>query len=630
MRKQGPSAWGIGIALALFGSAPLHAGQILHAVPLAQVRLLPGEFKSRQDLHRQVLLSYDPDRLLHNFRVNAGLASTAKPYGGWESPGVGLRGHFTGHYLSACALMYGATGDPRFRERTDQLVPELAKCQAALGGDYLSAFPASQFDVLETKFFDGVWAPYYTIHKIMAGLIDAYEQTGNRQALEVATRMADYFAARINQLTPEAIERMTRTDYKGNPVNEYGGIAESFLALYRITGEARYLAVARVFMREWFIAPLAAGEDRLEKLHANTHIPQATSLAQAAALTGDARLLRAADYFWHAVTERHSFALGGNGFDEKFKAPGVEAADLTDLSAETCNTHNMLKLTRALFEQQPDCAYADYFEHALYNHILASVAPDTGSTTYHVSVKPGHFKVYGTHDNSMWCCTGSGIENTARYGEGIYFAGQDSLWVNLYIPSAVDLSERQFKLTQEANFPADDRITFRVECKKPVNLSLHFRLPGWLASAAEVKVNGKPLATKVIPAAGNYLKLDRPWRDGDTVELRLPMSVRVRPAMDDSRVASFYYGPVLLAGALGRQDMPPSDEATRAQGFHNLPVPPVPALSAILPATLKPVSGNPLHFTARVAGETNAVTTVTFLPFYKLHHERYSLYWRAN
>jgi uncharacterized protein len=614
----------------LAGMAQVQSASTLSAVPLAQVRLLPSEFKSRQDLHRQVILSYDVDRLLHNFRINAGLPSSAKPYGGWESPSVGLRGHFTGHYLSACALMYAATGDARFKERTDKLVAELAKCQAALGAGYLSAFPVKDFDVLETKFNDGVWAPYYTIHKIMAGLIDAYEQTGNRQALEVATRMADYFDTRISKLSPEAIEKMTRTDYKGNPVNEYGGIAESLLALYRLTGEERYLKLARVFMREWFIAPLAAGEDRLEKLHANTHIPQATSFAQAAAITGDERLFRAAANFWRIVTRQHSFALGGNAFDEKFKAPGVEAADLTDLSAETCNTHNTLKLTRALFEQQPDCAYADYFEQALYNHILASIAPDTGGTTYHVSVKPGHFKVYGTHDDSMWCRTGTGIENTARYGEGIYFTGTNALWVNLYIPSTMELPERGLKLTQQSKFPAEDKIMFTVACKQPANLSLHLRLPCWLASSAEVKVNGQSLAAKQIPAVGNYLALDRQWRDGDKVELRLPISVRVRPAMDDAKLVSFFYGPVLLAGALGTQDMPASDVTTSPQGFHNRPVPPVPMLASIAPSALRPATDKPLHFTVPVSDGTNQTRSVEFIPFYELHHQRYSPYWRAQ
>jgi DUF1680 family protein len=602
----------------------------LKEVPLAQIRLLESPFKQRQEVHRRLLLEYDLDRLLHNFRVNAGLPSNARPYGGWEAPAVGLRGHFVGHYLSASSLMYGATGDAQFKDRSDKLVAELGKCQAQLGGGYLSAFPASEFDVLETKFFDGVWAPYYTIHKILAGLVDAHEQTGNRQALEIATRMADYFESRISQLTPEAIENMTRTDYKGNPVNEYGGIAESWLALYRITGQERCLKLARVFMREWFIAPLAAGQDRLERLHANTHIPQATSFAQAAALTGEERLRTAAHFFWRCVTERHSFAVGGNAFDEKFKAPGVEAADLTDLSAETCNTHNLLKLTRALFEQRPDCAYADYYEHALYNHILASIAPDTGATTYHLSVKPGHFKVYGTREDSMWCCTGSGIENTARYGQGIYFAGTDSLWVNLYIPSTVNWPDREVALTQETLFPKADKVRLRLSCKKPIHLSLHLRLPGWLAAPARVAINGKLLPPEGVPGAGRYLTLSQRWSNGDTIELSLPMSVRVRPAMDDSAVVSFFHGPVLLAGALGKQDMPASDTATSPQQFHKLPAPPVPPLLAGLADALVAATNPPMHVRVAGAGSTNTPSEIPLVPFYDLHHQRYTVYWRTQ
>jgi DUF1680 family protein len=621
--RRGSSPWrGVFLAALVLCFSHSACGEEICAVPLAQVRLTDGPFKERQDLHRRVILSYDVDRLLHNFRVNAGLPSSAAPYGGWESPGVGLRGHFTGHYLSACSLMYAATGDAAFLERVDRLVSELAIVQGALGGGYLSAFPATEFDVLETKFFDGVWAPYYTIHKIMAGLIDAHEQAGNAQALEVAVRLADYFDARVARLAPEAVEQMTRTDYKGNPVNEFGGIAVSLLDLQRLTGDARYGRLARTFMREWFIAPLAAGEDRLAGLHANTHVPQAMSLA----LAGDARLEAAADFFWSQVTQRHSFAFGGNAFDEKFGQPGVEAADLTDLSGETCNTHNMLKLTRALFERRPDARYADYFEHALYNHILASVAPDTGVTTYHVSSKPGHFKVYGTHEHSMWCCTGSGIENTARYGEGVYYANADTLWVNLYIPSVVSLPAHGLTLTQDTSSPADDRVQFTVKASRPVALSVRLRRPAWLAGDPEVRVNDSVAATATSETDG-FLVLQRTWHDGDRIELRLPMAVRVRPAMDDPGTVSFYFGPVLLAGELGREQMPPSDSTTNQGEFRQIPVPRVPALASIGPAALTPVSGEPLRFIAPVAGGSG---TVSFIPFFDLHHQRYSIYWRAD
>ncbi|MEI6493315.1 MAG: beta-L-arabinofuranosidase domain-containing protein [Verrucomicrobiota bacterium] len=607
----------------------LHAAEKLTAVPLSQVRLLASDFKERQDLHRKILLGYDVDRLLYNFRVNAGLPAPGKPYGGWEAPGCGLRGHFTGHYLSACALMYAATGDKEFKERSDQIVAGLAKCQEAQGDGYLSAFPTHEFDVLETKCFSGVWAPYYTIHKIMAGLIDAYEQTGNKQALSVATRMADYFDRRITKLDPQTIDKMTRTDYTGNPVNEFGGFACALLSLHRITGEQRYLDLARVFMREWFITPLAAGEDSLEKMHANTHIPQVTSFALAAEITGDKRLLDAARNFWQLVTQRHSFAFGGNAFDEKFKAPGVEAADLTDLSGETCNTYNMLKLTRVLFEQRPECALGDYYELALYNHILASIAPDMGCTMYHLSAKPGHFKVYGTPEESMWCCNGTGIENTARYNEGIYYTGSNSLWVNLYIPSTVELPSLGIRLKQETKFPADDRVAFTIGCGQPTDFSLLLRLPGWLAGSAGVSVNGKPLPAETIPAAGHYLKIQRSWKDGDQVELRLPMSLRVRPSMDDPKVVSFFYGPILLAGELGSSNMPASDLATKQNQFSTWPTVPPPDLVSTDPGSFRAVPDKPQAFTQATAAGSNGADTVRFIPFYQVHHERYSIYWRT-
>jgi len=620
--------------LLLIGFMVLRLGEIqaaekLTAVPLSQVRLLAGDFKERQDLHQKILLGFDVDRLLYHFRVNAGLPSPGKPYGGWEAPGCGLRGHFTGHYLSACALMYAATGEAAFKQRADQLVAELAKCQEALGAGYLSAFPTHEFDVLETKCFSGVWAPYYTIHKIMAGLIDVYEQTGNRQALSVATRLADYFDRRIARLDPQTIEKMTRTDYTGGPVNEYGGFAGALLSLHRITGERRYLDLSRVFMREWFVAPLAAGEDRLDKLHANTHIPQATSFV-AAALTGDERLLDAADHFWRMVTLRHSFAFGGNAFDEKFKAPGVEAADLTDLSGETCNTYNMLKLTRVLFEQRPDCARADYYELALYNHILASVAPDTGCTMYHVSAKPGHFKVYGTPDQSMWCCNGTGIENTARYNEGIYYTGSNSLWVNLYIPSTVELQAQGIRMKQETKFPTADRIAFTIGCKQPTAFSLYLRLPGWLAGSAEVSVNGQALPAETVPSAGHYLKIQRSWKDGDRVELRLPMSLRIRPAMDNPKVVSFFYGPVLLAGELGTANMPASDQATKQNQFSAWPTVSPPDLASCEPDAFRADPNKPLEFIQTTTSVWNGAHAIRFIPFYKLHHERYSIYWKKT
>jgi hypothetical protein len=382
-------------------------------------------------------------------------------------------------------------------------------------------------------------------------------------------------------------------------------------------------------MRDWFIDPLARQEDRLAGLHANTHVPQATSIAQAA-VAGDQRLLAAAKFFWQAVTGRHSFAFGGNAFDEKFRGAGTEAADLTDLSGESCNTHNMLKLTRALFELDPRSDYADYFEHALYNHLLATVAPDSGATTYFMPARPGAFKAYGDPEQTLWCCTGTGIENTARYGEAIYFAAPATLWVNLYIPSTVDLPEQGLRLTQRTSYPSGGSVRLAVEATRPVRLALHLRVPAWAASPVRVAVNGRPVDVAGMPGQGRYVALERTWRNGDQIDLRLPLAVRVRPAMDDPNVVSFFYGPILLAGDLGTDGMPASDLVTKSTQFHETAPPVVPELASSKPGSLRAVTGpGPgLRFrvaTPRVAGRTY---TVDFVPFYELHHRRYSIYWR--
>ena len=602
-------------------AADVRADAPLTEVPLARIRLLDSPFKQRQDVHRKVLLQYDPDRLLHNFRVNAGIPSKAAPLGGWEAPGCGLRGHFTGHYLSACALMYAATGDAAFKDRVDRMVIALAECQLALGDGYLSAFPRSEFDKLEKDPFNGVWAPYYTIHKIMAGLLDAHEHAGNPRAREMVVAMADHFAGRIERLSPEVLEKMTLTNYKGNPVNEFGGIAEAFLDVYRLTRNPRHLAAARGFLRDWFIDPLARGEDRLARLHANTHIPQARSLVVASDFLDDPRLMRAARFFFDQVAEKRLFAFGGNSFDEKFGNPGVEAADLSDLTGETCNTHNMIRLASLLFDRTGDARYADFREHALVNHILASIAPE-GHTTYHVAAQPGRFKVYGKHDDCFWCCTGTGIENTARYAQGAYFTSAKGVWICQYLPSRVELPELGCALVQKSDFPVGDAIRFDVGCPRPVVAALRFRIPGWLAGSAVVSVNGVP-TTGV--REGSWLVLQRTWKDSDRISLRLPMRIRTRAAMDDPALVSFFRGPVLLAGDLGKEAMPDSDVVTNQTAFHALPAIKVPDLKTLSEDSIQAGTGGPSTFTATTADGGR----VPLVPFYQLHHRRYSLYWRA-
>ena len=437
-------------------------------VDSTHVRLLPGSpFYDRQELHRTGYVGHlDPDRLLFEYRKLAGLPQApgiTAGYAGWDSGFI--KGHMAGHYLSAASRMAAATGDDSFRTKADYLVAELAKCQQALNQDgYLAAFPSVALDWQEgsSKNSGGVVVPYYTIHKIMAGLVDAYHYLGNQQALDVALKMSAYLQKRLFALPPDRIECMFRTDQSRNPQIEFGGMSDVLSELYSVTGDKKQLQLAALFNRPWLIDPLAADEDHLKALHANTHIAQLVGVARYANLTGDATDARASENFWEIVTRHHSFAIGGDSFHEWFDGPDVEAGPSIDdgkrlppTTAESCDTYNMLKLTARLIERTPDRAdYADYFERALYNHLLATVAPDTGAMTYFTPLH-GDFRTYL---DGTYCCVGTGIENTARYSEGIYFQRPGQLWVNLYIPSALDWSAQGLTIKQEGFPPFADTV----------------------------------------------------------------------------------------------------------------------------------------------------------------------------
>ena len=600
-------------------------GQVIAAEPfdLANVRLLDGICCANQESDGKYLLALDPDRLLHNFRVNAKLPAPGEPYGGWEAANHGLRGHFVGHYLSACAEMYAATGDRRFLERGSLLVGELEKCQAALGGGYLSAFPAQQFDKLteQSKTAD---VPYYTVHKIMAGLMDQYHYCHDARALAMVAKMADYFRGWMARFTPEQIEGMLNTAGPGVR-HEYGGMSEVLHNLYAATHEQKYLDFADVFDRATVLDPLAQGRDLLAGLHANTHIPQIVGFARHHELTGDDRTGQAARYFWSQVVNHHSYATGSDSRGEIFLKPDQEAGGLGADTGETCNVYNMLKLTEHLFAWSADPALADYYELALYNHILPSIDPVTAMTTYYISLRPGHFKIYGTPEQSFWCCTGTGVENHAKYGAAIYYHHADTLWVNLFIPSRLDWREWGVAITQNTKFPADDRTSLVFQCRQPTHLKILLRIPSWATPGAQVTING---AVRGDPlAAGSYATVDRTWNDGDRVELTLPMALHLHRASDDPKRVAVMYGPMVLAGALGTEGMPASDQVTYHRALFNVPDPAVPALTGDgtnLSSWIKPVAGTAANFTATLpagAGE------VLLKPFYDIHHERYSIYW---
>jgi DUF1680 family protein len=593
--------------------------------PLQDVRLLDGPFKAAMLRDQQYLLDLDPDRLLHNFRVNAGLPSTAQPLGGWEAPDVELRGHTVGHYMSALALMYAATGDARSKERGDLIVRELAKVQDALPSrgfnkGYLSAFPEEFIDRVEKR--QRVWAPYYTLHKIMAGLLDMYQLAGNKQALEVLLKQADWVKFRMDRLTHEQQQSMLMT--------EFGGMNEVLANLYAVTGNPDHLKLAQAFDHEFLFGPLSRQQDTLNGLHANTQVPKAIGAAREYELTGDPKYREIATFFWDRVALHRSYANGGHSDGESFFPIEQFSHHLGAASSETCNTYNMLKLTRHLFSWQPSAQEMDFYERALYNHILASQDPATGMMIYYCPLKPGAWKSFSTPNDSFWCCVGTGMENHAKYPDTIYFNGGDALYVNLFIPSELQWKEKGLTVTQQTQYPAADTTRLSFSAAKPVALELKIREPFWAATGISVTVNGK--TTKYPPAPkGEYVSIPGTWKTGDVVEVRIPMSLHVESMPDDPSVVAMLYGPVLLAGDLGKEGL---DEVKRygpsAPPVGRVRTPVIPAFVTSdrtkLLAQVKPVPGKPLTFRTSGLGQPNDVVLV---PFYEVADFRYTVYWNT-
>jgi DUF1680 family protein len=473
----------------------------------------------------------------------------------------------------------------------------------------------------------GIVVPYYTIHKIMAGLLDVYHYLGNQQALDVVTKMGDYFQARLAGLSATTIEKIFRTDGSGNPQNEFGSMSDVFAELSTITGQQKYLDTAKLFNRSWFMTPLAAGQDNLQGLHANTHIAQAIGIAHTANLSGDSTSLQASENFWKLLTGKHAFLIGGNSFHEWLDKAGVEAgasidsgASLPATTAETCNTHNMLKLTSLLFARNPRIDYAEYFERALYNHVMASIAPDTGNPTYFTPMH-GQFRTY---INATFCDNGTGIESTPRYNEGIYYQKGDSLWINLYIPSEITWDATGMTIRQEGNAAAGDpvRITV-VKSGDGTQATLNLRIPAWVSGAPTLAVNGTAQTQSL--AASTYVSLSRPWKTGDVVTLTIPASLRLEHAQDVSSMVAVFFGPIVLAGELGSTNMP--NDVADKDAYLTVAPAAVPTItnSSTNPADwLQPVTGTTLAFKAHDAGSASGIT---FRPLYDVHHERYSVYW---
>ncbi len=578
--------------------------------PMNNVKLQPGAFSAAAEANRRYLKTLPPDRLLHTFRLTAGLPSPAEPLGDWEKPDCELRGHFAGgHYLSACALAFASAGDEELKRNGDLMVAELAKCQAQHKSGYLSAFPQELFDRLRDGV--GVWAPFYTIHKVMAGHLDMYTLAGNEQALETVEKMARWVQSWSDPLSEQQMQRALLV--------EYGGMGEVLANLYGVTGKREYLRLAQRFDKKGFFDPLAAHRDELKGLHVNTHVPQVIAAARLYELTGDKRYWNIAAYFWDEVTSERSFCTGGTSNFELWRSdPGVLSTQLSPQTAEDCCVYNMMKLTRHLFAWSPQAHYMDYYERVLFNHRMGTIDPETGTTVYYLPHGNGYSKIYAKPFDSFWGCSGTGAEEFAKLPDTIYFHDNNSLFVNLYITSDVNWTEKGIRITQQTSFPEEQGTTLMISAAKPIDVVLKLRVPYW-AKNGSVKVNGRPLPA--FADASSYLVLRGPWKNGDRIELSLPMSLHVSPMPDKESLQAAMYGPLVLAARF--------EEEPREKWYRHFTSEEKQEPSPTLqfkgklddPASwLEPASGK-LAFRAVSQNQT-----VAFVPLSSIVHERYSVY----
>ena len=584
-------------------------GTKAYPFPLKDIKLLNSPFKNAMKLDSGYILQLKPDRLLYRFYKNAGLPVKDSIYGGWESDG--LSGHTLGHYLSATSMMYASTQQAEFKKRVDYIVVELAKCQAARHTGYVGGIPKE--DTLWAKIrrseikssgFDlnGSWSPWYTVHKVMAGLMDAYFYTGNQQALIVATKMADWTYDLVYPLTDSVRLKMLNC--------EYGGMNEVLANIYAATGNKKYLDCAHLFEDEFVMGKLANQIDPMSGKHSNTNVPKAISAARLYELTGSKKDNTIAQFFWNTMVKNHSYVIGGNSNYEYCGDPGKLNDRLSDNTCETCNTYNMLKLTRHLFSWEPSVALGDYYERALYNHILASQNSTTGMMTYFLPLRMGASKMFSDSFNTFTCCVGSGLENHSKYGESIYFEGADgSLFVNLFIPSILKWENNNTIIEQKTNFPFTNSTTISIKNKHSKNYTLKLRKPSWNKGEIGVKVNGMEVPY-LIDGAG-FINIKRLWSNKDKIEIVFDMNVYAESMPDNQNRIAFLYGPIVLAGQLG-QKMPDPIFGTPVI-MQNEPV-----------QYISKIKNDSLHFQWNSIGKP---FDVTMAPLFSINNDFYSVYW---
>ena len=586
--------------------------------PAGCIELLDDYETRAFSLETAYLKSLDTDRLLKGFCETAGIGSSAQIYGGWEDSAI--RGHTLGHYLTAVSQAYAASGDRELLAAAEHIIDVLARCQNAATG-YLSAIPEEHYARLERGVTEGTWVPWYTMHKVMSGVIAAYELAGIEKALVVASRLGDWVYSRTSAWTEEVRALVLGV--------EYGGMNDCLYQLYSLTGSEKHLAAAHSFDELPLLTEMYEDHDILNGKHANTTIPKITGALRRYIVLGreESFYLRAAENFWAMVVGSHTYATGGNSEWEHFGEPGVLNAERTECNCETCNVYNMLKLTRELFRLTGDAKYADYYENAFINAILSSQDPVSGMTTYFQPMATGFFKVYGTPTESFWCCTGSGMENFSKLGDSIYFHDEDSVVVLRYTSSRLHWREKGLTISQRSGIPRSGRVEFTVGTTDGggAGAALVLRVPGWCAGEPEITINGSKTAAETN---GGYIRLVG-LKNGDVIGLNLPMTVRAQTLPDEPHAVAFSYGPVLLSADMGDRDM-----TTGVTGV-NVTVPHAdPQVNEVITVTggsadewLEKIAenlvrnGDALEFTLK-----NTDRELTFTPHFMQHTKRYGIY----
>jgi len=616
----------------------LSAGLTLHAqdklygnsFPLNSVRLLDGPFKHACDLNIKVLLEYDTDRLLAPFLHEAGLPKKAEFFPNWQ----GLDGHVGGHYISALAIHYAATGNKECKERLDYVLSELKRCQNANGDGYIGGVPDSKKIWNEIKKGNpqivwNFWVPWYNIHKTYAGLRDAWLYADNNDARVMFLKLCDWGVSVISPLTDEQMKAMVG--------QEYGGMNEVYADAYQMTKNERYLWAAKRFGSDYLFDGMSVLKDELDNRHANTQVPKAVGYLRTGEVSGDKQQIVAGEFFWETVTGNRSISIGGNSRREHFPSAADCISYIEEREGpESCNTYNMLKLTQSLFRLNPQAKYADYYERAMFNHILSTQHPEHGGYVYFTSMRPAHYRNYSAPNSGMWCCVGTGMENHGKYGEFIYTHTGNSLYVNLFVASELDWKDKNLTIIQNTNFPNGETSKLTIKTKKTSRFTVMIRCPWWVhPENMKVVCNGKNYADKATPSS--YIAIDREWKDGDVVEINFLMKISIEELPNDPRFISILCGPIVMGVQMGTNDLRGliADDHRWAHIAHGSLVslfdtPPIIGTRNEIQSKLEkmqPVAGKPFSFTVPALFADAKYKDLVIEPFYKIHDSRYMIYW---